>query len=99
MSEQSCVKIDRAQLMFVGVDGISPQGGLTSHNPMEARINGVLLERASWVVVVADHTKVGRKTFAQIAPIEEVNTLITDAARNDMAMEDLRRRGLDIITV
>lgn len=73
--------------------------GLTTHYPIEPRINRVLLERADRVVVVADHTKLGRKTFAQIAPIEVANTLVTDAGGGHMVEKELRRLGLVIMTV
>jgi DeoR/GlpR family transcriptional regulator of sugar metabolism len=86
-------------IMFVGVDGMSPEGGLTTHNPIEARVNRVLLERARDVIVVTDHTKLGRKTFAQIAPIEAADTLITDSGAEDWMVEELRRLGLDVVTV
>lgn len=86
-------------LMFVGVDGISPEGGLTTHNSIEARVNRVLLERARQVIVVTDHTKLGRKTFAQIAPIEAAHTLVTDSGAEEWSVAELRRIGLDVVTV
>jgi DeoR family transcriptional regulator of aga operon len=86
-------------VMFVGVDGISREGGLTTHNPMEARINHVLLERARQVVVVADHTKLGRKTFARIAPIEDADLLITDTGADHPFVDELRGIGLDVVMV
>jgi DeoR family transcriptional regulator of aga operon len=85
-------------LVFVGVDGLSVPGGLTTHNPLEARINRVLVDRSSRVVVVTDHTKLGRKTFAQIAPIDVVDVLITDGeARNDVITE-FAKNGISVIT-
>lgn len=86
-------------VMFVGVDGVSPEGGLTTHNPIEARVNRVLLERARYVIAVADSTKLGRTTFAQIAPIKAAHTLITDAGAEDCMVQELRRIGLDVVTV
>jgi DeoR family transcriptional regulator, aga operon transcriptional repressor len=84
-------------LMFVGVDGFSLNGGLTTHNPAEARINRVLLERAAQVIVVADHTKLGRKTFAQIAPVDCVSVLITDPGASEQKVEEFRAAGIDVI--
>lgn len=81
-------------ILFAGVDGISSGGGLTTHNPLEARINRVLLERSRRVVVVADHTKIGRATFAHIAPIELVSDLVTDSSAD---VEELVDAGVNVI--
>lgn len=85
-------------LVFVGVDGLSVRGGLTTHNPGEARINRVLVDRSNQVVVVTDHTKLGRKTFAQIAPIDVVDILITDGDAGDDVVGELRGKGISVIT-
>ena len=84
-------------LVFVGVDGLTVDGGLTTHNPIEARINRVLIERSSTVVVVTDHTKLGRITFAQIAPIERADVLITDSDADIQLLDDFRRAGIQVI--
>lgn len=85
-------------LIFVGVDGLSPEGGLTTHNPIEARIDRVLIGRARTVVVVADHMKLGRKTFAQIAALEAAHVLITDARADPEMIQEFERAGLRVIT-
>lgn len=85
-------------LVFVGVDGLSVTGGLTTPNPTEARINRVLIERATRVVVVTDHTKLGRNTFSQIAPIDIVDVLITDVGADPLQIETLKQNGVHVIT-
>jgi DeoR family transcriptional regulator, aga operon transcriptional repressor len=84
-------------LIFVGVDGLSVDGGLTTHNPVEARIDRVLIDQANEVVVVADHTKLGRKTFARIAPLEAAHTLITDRQADLAVVGEMERSGLRVV--
>jgi DeoR family transcriptional regulator of aga operon len=84
-------------LIFVGVDGLSTKGGLTTHNTIEARVDRALIERASHVAVVADHTKLGRKTFAQIAPLAFAHTLITDIGARSETVQEIERAGLRVI--
>jgi DeoR family transcriptional regulator of aga operon len=84
-------------VIFVGVDGLSVEAGLTTHNPTEARTNRVLLSRAARVVVVADHTKLGRKTFARIAPLKAGQVLITDDGASPAVVEQLRAAGMEVI--
>ncbi|HZU14327.1 MAG TPA: DeoR/GlpR family DNA-binding transcription regulator [Chloroflexota bacterium] len=82
-------------LMFVGVDGISAVGGLTTHHPIEAQANRALMERAAKSVVVADSRKLGRRTFAQIAPIDRIAMVITDA--DGPAVEELNTAGVEVV--
>ena len=86
-------------LMFVGVDGLSLDGGLTTHNPMEAGINRVLIDCSNEVTVVTDHTKLGREAFAQIAPVDVVSTLITDADAAEEQTTEFEKAGVRVIKV
>ncbi len=86
-------------LMFVGVDGLSLDGGLTTHNPMEAAINRVLIDCSDEVTVVTDHTKIGREAFAQIAPFDVVSTLITDVDAAEEQTTEFEKAGVRVIKV
>jgi DeoR family transcriptional regulator of aga operon len=81
---------------FAGVDGLSVHGGLTTHHPLEAQVNRVLIERSARSVVVADHTKLGRATFAQIVPLAAVSDLITDADAAADAVDELELAGVRV---
>jgi DeoR family transcriptional regulator of aga operon len=67
-------------IAFVGVDGVDPVSGCTTHNDAEALTNAALVRRAARVVVVADHTKLGQVRFAKICPIHAVDVLVTDSS-------------------
>jgi DeoR family transcriptional regulator, aga operon transcriptional repressor len=82
---------------FAGVDGLSVRGGLTTHHPLEAQVNRMLIERSSRAVVAADHTKLGRATFAQIVPLHAASDVITDADAPDAAVEELRQAGVRVL--
>ena len=67
-------------LAFVGVDGLTAAGGLTTYHDVEAHTNRILIERARRVIVVADGSKIGRLAFARICDVSDVDELITDAS-------------------
>jgi DeoR family transcriptional regulator of aga operon len=83
-------------LLFLGVNGISVNGGLTTPNLAEAEINARLVERARRLVVVADHSKLGRTAFGRIAQLERADLLITSSEADQEQLELLKRRGLKI---
>lgn len=83
-------------LAFVGADGISAGDGFTTHHEVEADTNRALIQRAERVIVVADGSKLGRATFAQICPIDMVHELITDDRGDRGEIERLRNAGLTV---
>ncbi|MDX6326430.1 MAG: DeoR family transcriptional regulator, aga operon transcriptional repressor [Nocardioidaceae bacterium] len=81
---------------FVGVDGISAAGGLTTHDEIEARTNHAMISRAQRVVVVADGTKVGRVTLARMADLAKVDELFTDDSADGAQIDSLRAAGVKV---
>jgi DeoR family transcriptional regulator, aga operon transcriptional repressor len=81
---------------IVGVDGISAEGGLTTHDAIEARTNQRMIARAQRVVVVADKTKLGQITMAKIVDIADADLLITEADAPADQVAALRSCGLDV---
>lgn len=83
-------------VVFVGVDGISPEQGLTTHHEVEAYTNQVLIQRAARSVAVADSSKLGRVAFARICGPNEVDALITDAGADPGVLAELGALGIDV---
>ncbi len=83
----------------VGVDGVDADGGITTHDEVEAQTNAALLARARTVVVVADASKVGRVHLARIAGLDRVDEVITDPAADPRAVERIRAAGTTVTLV
>lgn len=64
--------------MFVGVDGIDIENGLTTNYPDQAAIHRAMLKQARQKIVVADHQKIGVTGTARICRISEVDIFITN---------------------
>ena len=83
-------------LAFIGVDGISPTAGLTTHHEVEAQTNRALVRTAARAAVVADSSKLGRRGFAKIGDLDLVTDLITDSAAAPDAVSALQRAGIRV---
>jgi DeoR family transcriptional regulator of aga operon len=81
---------------FIGVDGVSPEAGLTTHHEVEAQTNRFLLRAAERVVVVADSAKLGRRGFARISDLAAVDDLVTDSGATDAQVAELERAGVTV---
>jgi DeoR/GlpR family transcriptional regulator of sugar metabolism len=64
--------------VFVGVDGIHPEHGLTTNYPDQAAVHRAMMRQARQRIVVADRTKIGDIGTALIGPVSDVDLIITD---------------------
>jgi DeoR family transcriptional regulator of aga operon len=83
---------------ILGVDGIDATAGATAHHEGEASINRLMGRQASKVVIVADSSKVGKRAFARICSLAEIDVLVTDtglAAEEAALLEDA---GVNVVT-
>ncbi|MET7731887.1 DeoR/GlpR family DNA-binding transcription regulator [Streptomyces sp. NPDC005402] len=83
--------------VFIGVDGIDAVHGATAHHEGEASINRTLARRAQQVVVVADSSKLGKRAFARICPLEDVHVLVTDKDAPAGLIEPFVAGGVEIV--
>ena len=85
--------------LFIGVDGVDPEFGLTTTNMLEASLNRAMIEAAQKVVVLADSSKFGRRGFSKICDLESVDRIITDSNIQPHYLERLRERGIEVTVV
>lgn len=95
MAEAALAKL-QADRVYLGADGIDPEiGVMTPHLP-EAELNAQMIRISRQVVVVADSSKLMRRNVSLIAKVEQLDMLITDRAAPASAVDELRRRGVDV---
>ncbi|WP_264466192.1 DeoR/GlpR family DNA-binding transcription regulator [Pengzhenrongella sicca] len=84
---------------ILGTDGISAEGGATTHDETEARTNHAMVAHAQRVMVVADGSKVGRLTLAKMADLGEIHVLVTDSTADQEELERIAAAGVEIHVV
>lgn len=85
--------------LFLGTNGIDPEVGLTTPNEDEARMKGLMVEKAAQVVLVADESKLGRRSFVQFAALSDVDLFITDAQLSDADREPYEAADVTVVEV
>ena len=83
--------------VFLGCNGIDPDGGITNINLPEADLKRRMLRAARRRIVVADGSKIGEVELARLCDIDGIDLLITDSSANPKVLDALRERGLEII--
>ncbi|MGC9399965.1 MAG: DeoR/GlpR family DNA-binding transcription regulator [Anaerolineae bacterium] len=83
--------------VIIAIPAISLEAGLTNDYLPEVMTDRSILKMADELILVADYTKFGRVEAAFLAPIEQVTTLVTDERIDAQTLEQLQRRGLNVI--
>ena len=58
-----------ADHLFLGVDGLDPEIGLTTPDVLEAQLNSLMIRMAREVTVVADSSKFSKRSLSVIAGV------------------------------
>lgn len=87
----------RLDLCFVGCSGITPDFGYSMRDRPEATVARAFHTVSERTVVVADHSKVGRKTLARFAPLGTVPHLITDRGIDPESLRTLEGEGVHVV--
>jgi DeoR family fructose operon transcriptional repressor len=96
LTEGSLQKLRGAQV-FVSGEGVTVERGLTTPNVFAAATDMALVAAAQQVVVLADHSKIGRDTMCQTVPTDRIDVLITDRAADPATLAALVAAGVDVL--
>lgn len=83
--------------LYLGVDGIDVDYGITTTEIREATLNQKMIAAAQKTIVLADSSKFGRRGFAKIADIDAVDIIITDAGVSPKVIKKLEDLGIELI--
>ncbi|MEC0243679.1 DeoR/GlpR family DNA-binding transcription regulator [Paenibacillus dokdonensis] len=87
-------KVNKA---FISAGGISLADGITEYNLEEAMVSRKMMQRTEESILVADHSKFGVTTFAQIAPIEHISMIVTDPGCSQEWIDVLGRLDVEVL--
>lgn len=83
--------------LFLGVDGIDLDFGISTSNAAEAHLNQLMIECSDHVVILADSSKLNKKGFGKIASLDKIDYLVTDTHISDEDRTGLEDAGVSVI--
>ena len=95
-AENALEKIS-CNLLFMGVDGIDLDFGLSTTNFNEASMGSKMVDSAETVIVLADSSKFNKRGLAKICNLDQVHYIITDAGVSDRLVKILQEGGIRIL--
>ena len=86
-------------ILFIGVDGIDPDFGVSISNLAEATLNQKMIETAQTVVLLTDSTKFGKRGLGKICTLDQVHYIVTDNKVPVSMVKKLEEHDIKIIAV
>lgn len=86
-----------ADRVFMGVDGIDPEVGLTTPDVLEAQLSALMIKVSREVVVVADSSKFMNRSLSVIARLDAIHKLVTDEGIPAEMQQALHAAGVKVI--
>ena len=96
ITEQALAEV-RVDKVIMGTRGVSLEHGLTNDYLQETLTDRAILKIGREVIIVADHTKVNRIATALLAPLETMQTFVTDSKADQNFLQRLKKQKIKIV--
>ena len=83
--------------LFLGVDGIDLDYGITNSNIEEALLNIKMIEASQRTIIMADSSKFGRRGFGRICNFDRIDVIITDSGITASVARAIEDAGIELI--
>lgn len=83
-------------MLFLGVDGLDLEMGISTTSLMEARLNQKMIDAAQITVVLADSSKIGKRGLGKICSLDQIQHIITDNRVSPSLVRELEDKGITV---
>jgi DeoR family fructose operon transcriptional repressor len=88
------VRVDKA---FLGANGLSVDFGISAPNVFTAETRRAMIDAARTRIALADHSKLGIESLYRVAPLDALDTLVTDSHVTHDQLAPLRELGIEVL--
>lgn len=89
----------KANKAFISAGGLSTVDGITDYDLNGASVSRKMMERVEDVIVLADHTKFGKTTFAHVCSLTDASIIITDRSCSEEWKKTLAEKEIELLIV
>jgi len=90
------IKQFRVDYGIIGISAIESDGTLLDFDYHEVRVAQAIIENSRNTLLVADHSKIGRKAMVRLGHISQVEMWFTDQQPSDELMSIAERENVEI---
>ncbi|MBE6696058.1 MAG: DeoR/GlpR transcriptional regulator [Ruminococcaceae bacterium] len=88
-----------ANKCILSVDGIHIKDGLSLYYPNESGVVRKMISASEKIIVAADSTKIGKRTFSRVANISDMNVFVTNRTEINEDIKKMRAMGIEVFGV
>jgi len=93
---EQMLSLIHADVLIMGTGSVT-ETGFSNNNTLVVGSEQKMIEIASRVIIVADHTKFGRGAMIPVAPLDAVHTVVSDSELAPEYVEMLRSKGIEVL--
>jgi DeoR family fructose operon transcriptional repressor len=93
---EQMLSLIRADVLIMGIGSVT-EAGFSNNNTLVVGSEQKMIEIASRVIIVADHSKFGRGAMVPVAPLEAANIVVSDSELDAEYVEMLRGKGIEVL--
>lgn len=93
----AALSVLRADVAFIGTNGISADHGLSTPDHSEAAAKRAMVAAAHKVVALADSSKIGHEHTIRFATLAEVDVLVTDRGAPEADVKTFQDLGVEVV--
>lgn len=89
----SQMRIDK---VFMGVSALDPRHGITAPTLEEAQTRKKIVKASNKIIILSDHSKFGKQSFASVDSLQSIDILITDRGISEEMKGEIERLGVEV---
>lgn len=86
-----------SEILFLGVDGIDLDFGVSITNIAEAALNKKMIKAAQKLVILADSSKFGKRGLGKVCDLNQISIIVTDNKVSPVIVKALRNKNIQVI--
>ena len=87
----------RAEKLFLSCDAVDAEFGISNRDKREVQMKKTMIQNASQVYMMADHSKIGSSVLMKVADFKEIDYFITDQIDENLKRY-IENKGVQVIT-
>jgi DeoR/GlpR family transcriptional regulator of sugar metabolism len=97
MYTQQVLQSLHVQKAFIAASAVHSIYGMTNPNANLVPLKQWMIGAAKQIIVVADHTKLGRVSLHTVAPVQSLDKMVTGSEIGDKQPQLFREAGVEVI--
>lgn len=94
---ESILKQFACNKLFLGIDGIDAEFGISTSNAAEAHLNEAMIESVNKIYILADSSKINKRGFGKICDLDKIDVLITDKGIEKEDLMKIEEAGINVV--